>query len=293
MKLQFLGTAAAEGVPSVFCRCATCEAARRHKGKDIRRRASVLINDELLIDMGPDLFNVGYENGISLGDIKWTLQTHPHDDHLDAGSFFSRNEGTLVSGLQPMIWYTNQSGVDRMDVLTGSKPGTFLSEENQRRHAMTISLIEPWEAFSFGHYNVQSVAANHDDRAKAMLFAIEDTTSGGRVFYGTDTGPLPDNTWERLAALGWSFDVFVLDHTIGTGPRNQRHLNAEQFLEEVAHARSLRLLSDRTRVIAHHFAHHSNPPHDEFVAIAAKSGYEPAWDGLVVDVLPQDRNDSA
>ena len=50
MKLIFLGTAAAEGVPALFCNCKTCEKTRKLKGKNIRKWSSILINDNLIID---------------------------------------------------------------------------------------------------------------------------------------------------------------------------------------------------------------------------------------------------
>ena len=36
MKLTFLGTSAAEGVPSLYCDCETCEKTRILKGNDHR-----------------------------------------------------------------------------------------------------------------------------------------------------------------------------------------------------------------------------------------------------------------
>ena len=38
MKIRFLGTAAAEGWPAVFCACESCKRAERLGGKDIRTR---------------------------------------------------------------------------------------------------------------------------------------------------------------------------------------------------------------------------------------------------------------
>ncbi len=37
MKLKILGSAAAEGVPALFCVCPVCQAARENGGRDIRR----------------------------------------------------------------------------------------------------------------------------------------------------------------------------------------------------------------------------------------------------------------
>ena len=56
MELLFLGTAAAEVIPSMYCNCDTCKIARIKKGKNIRNRSAVLINDDLCIDFRPDIF---------------------------------------------------------------------------------------------------------------------------------------------------------------------------------------------------------------------------------------------
>ena len=53
MKITMLGTAAI-GYPFAFCNCENCKLARIHKGKSIRKRASILINDNLLVDLTPD-----------------------------------------------------------------------------------------------------------------------------------------------------------------------------------------------------------------------------------------------
>ena len=52
MKITMLGTAAI-GYPLTFCNCENCKQARIHKGKSIRKRASILINDDLtkIIDL--------------------------------------------------------------------------------------------------------------------------------------------------------------------------------------------------------------------------------------------------
>ena len=70
MKLIFLGTAAATGMPLVFCNCDVCKQARINKGKDFRTRSSVIINDEMMIDLGPDVPSQANNYNIDLGKIK-------------------------------------------------------------------------------------------------------------------------------------------------------------------------------------------------------------------------------
>ena len=37
MEIQYLGTAAAEGLPALFCDCETCRKARNIGGKEVRK----------------------------------------------------------------------------------------------------------------------------------------------------------------------------------------------------------------------------------------------------------------
>ena len=82
MKIQFLGTAAAEGMPAVFCNCAVCQEARRLGGKNIRTRSQALIDDQLLIDLPADTYMHFLTNGIEGDRIGHLLITHSHEDHL-------------------------------------------------------------------------------------------------------------------------------------------------------------------------------------------------------------------
>ena len=50
MKIKYYGTAAAEGIPGLFCSCEVCEKARKSGGKNIRTRSQTVINDDLMID---------------------------------------------------------------------------------------------------------------------------------------------------------------------------------------------------------------------------------------------------
>ena len=82
MKLKYLGTAAAEGYPAMFCDCENCRRALKEKGKNIRSRSQAIIDNELLIDFPCDTYYHCMLNGINLHDIHNCLITHVHRDHL-------------------------------------------------------------------------------------------------------------------------------------------------------------------------------------------------------------------
>ena len=78
MRFQYLGTAAAEGWPGVFCRCAVCEEARALGGRHIRTRSQAMINDDLLLDFPGDTYMHALHYGLDLAKIQYLFVTHCH-----------------------------------------------------------------------------------------------------------------------------------------------------------------------------------------------------------------------
>lgn len=284
MRLTFLGTAASEGYPNAFCGCAACDAARNTGGRNIRRRSSALINDDLLIDIGPDLMAASWSLNLPLHSVRYALQTHEHGDHLDPGHFFSRSASCGVPDVRELSWYSSRgAGALAAGRLRDVAGVTLLQEpELMARLSLRHQPISPYETTLIGDYRVFSVPANHGDGIEAMLHAIE--RNGRRLFYATDTGSLPDEVWRALAGEGWQFDLVAMDHTFGFAGRSTGHMNAEQFQEQVAAMRRYGLIRPDTRLLATHLAHHSNPLHEELARFGADRGYEIAYDGLVVEV---------
>ena len=73
MKLTYLGTAAAEGFPAIFCNCEFCKEARKLKGKNIRTRSQSIINDDLLIDFPADSYMHFLQQDIEADKIKYLV----------------------------------------------------------------------------------------------------------------------------------------------------------------------------------------------------------------------------
>ena len=142
MKLMYLGTAAAEGVPAVFCQCSNCREAMRRGGKDIRFRSGALVNDHILIDFSPDLYAAKLRFQLDLGDVRSVLVTHAHMDHFnreDIGMFIPPyahvdHPGTLTlygSSFTEKVWneYT----------------GEQLLKEPEVTKAVTFRTLAPFE----------------------------------------------------------------------------------------------------------------------------------------------------
>ena len=82
MYITYLGTAAAEGVPAIFCDCEHCRYARAVGGKEIRMRSGALIDGKLKIDFGPDAYAQSLRFNLNYVPVNHVLITHSHEDHF-------------------------------------------------------------------------------------------------------------------------------------------------------------------------------------------------------------------
>ena len=107
MRVTFLGTAAANAFPEAFCKCNNCEQARKLGGLSLRKRSSVLVNDDLIIDLGPDIMAASQIHGCLLTNVQYCLQTHPHADHMDLSHLLSRSPDFGTVGTPILNFYAS------------------------------------------------------------------------------------------------------------------------------------------------------------------------------------------
>jgi len=284
MIITFLGTSAANAYPEAFCRCKNCEQARILGGKSIRKRSAALINDDLLIDLGPDIMTASNIHNCSLSGVRYCLQTHAHADHLDTSHFLSRSPGYGVVGA-PRLHFFASSGtlryiahlLEQDCALAG-----FLDPEVGERLNLEVHQINPQQSLTMGSYIVTAFPANHDPIVEPLLYAIQ--MNGRTIFYGTDTATLPEETWRGFHKHKLQFDLVILDHTYDPNDPGSDHLTANKVMEHVARMRNEDLLTQNARAFATHIAHEGNPTHPELADFAKQHGYEIAYDGLVLEV---------
>jgi len=283
MFITFLGTGAANGYPEAFCRCPNCEEARALGGPSLRKRSSVLVNDDLLIDYGPDVLVASMLHGRALTHVQFCLQTHSHADHLDTSHFLSRSPEYGVVGAPRLHFYASAGSLkDAARRMRDFSPATILDPPIGERLNLTIHPVEAFQAFAAGPYQVTAFPANHDPSVEPLLYAIE--ADGRAIFYGTDTARLLPETWQAFHRHGLRFDLVILDHTYGLNEPGTDHLSARQFVEHIARMREEGLLKASGRALATHISHPGNPVYPKLAAFAAQHGYEVAYDGLSVEV---------
>ena len=282
MQLTFLGTAAAPSMPIPFCLCTVCSEARRVGGKNLRRRSSLVINDDLLVDIGPDIAAASFQHQISLAGIGICLQTHPHADHLDIGFLLSRHAeyGTEVSG--DLLLAGSDETLHAIDefVTQQSAYGSIFDSETQSALKLKLLSLTPFEAYSIDGYHITGYPASHGNDQGFLLYSI--VQGDHAVFYGTDTSVLSEEVWERLQLEHIRYDVVILDHTYGIGfeSRPADHLASKDVAAHADRFRECGLLKDNGLVYATHLSHEGILEHDELDAYAMEQGYRVAYDGL-------------
>ncbi len=284
MNLTFLGTSAANAYPDAFCCCDHCEQARTLGGPSLRKRAAALINDDLLIDLGPDIMTASSLHQCRLTNVRYCLQTHGHADHLDASHLLSRSPEYGVVGAPRLHWYASAATLRIADDLLAADlaPGTLLDPAVAERLNLVLYPVSPLQPFTVGPYRVIAVPAVHDPRVEPLLYII--THDKRCIFYGTDTAELPEPIWQTFHQLGLRFDLVVLDHTYGPDVAADDHLNALQVAHYAERLRAEGLLRETGRVLGTHLSHDGTPPHPAMAAYAAYHGYEIAYDGLRIEL---------
>lgn len=282
MKVTFLGTSAANANPEAFCQCPNCTRARELGGPSLRKRSAVLVNDDLLIDLGPDVQTAAQMYNCSLTAVRYCLQTHAHSDHLDASHLLSRSPEWGVMGAPLLHFYASRGTLQAAaQVLERDlAPAGFLAPETGEFLNLELHPVEALQTLTAGPYRVTAFAANHDPVVEPLLYAVE--RGEHSLFYGTDTAALPEEFWQALHRRQLRFELVVWDHTYGPGEEERDHLSAREVIAYAARMREEGLLAEGGRVLATHIAHEGNPAHPELAAFAARHGYEVAYDGMVV-----------
>ncbi len=274
MKLKFLGTAAAEGVPGLFCSCEVCKKAWAKGGRNHRTRSQTLIDEGLLIDFGPDSMVHSQKYGLDLTAIQTLLVTHVHEDHwfptdltyLRPG-FSAVPEGYMLTicgseDLEPDIRKLEEAGVTHL-----------------RYQKMT-----PFVPFVVGNYTVTALKAWHGTE-HPLVYVISDGKK--TVLYDHDSDVFCEESYAYLKTAGLHFDLVSMDCTGGAAEdlpyRGHmclgRNKIARQMLLDIGAA------DENTVFVLNHFSHNGKDVgYDEFAEIGARDGFLVTYDGMEVEV---------
>ena len=185
MKITYLGTAAAEGFPAIFCNCDYCKMAKKLGGKNIRTRSQAIINDDLLIDFPADTYSHFLNNGIDGDKIKSLLITHSHQDHLYTDDFKMRCGA-----------FSHNMRNKELNICCGTGAYKKITEIDITENQIKLSLMPYFEPQSVGEYMVTALPARHFDGDGALFYMIQKENK--TLLYAHDTGYFFDEVFEYI-----------------------------------------------------------------------------------------------
>ena len=278
MRIKFLGTAAYEGHPSMYCHCPNCDEARRLGGKNLRARTQAIIDDDLLIDFGPDTYMNGMRFNLDYSKIKCILVTHSHGDHFVPAQLRSRGKSYATGLIEPVITVCGNSKIGQK-LADGNLISSDAAESTVR-----FSEIKEYETKKIGDYTVTSMLAHHMPTENALVYIIE--KNGKTIFYCLDTGKLLDSDYEFLKKQGKRFDFIAFDCTYGTVEADKYggHMSLYDDANVFSKLKAIDAADEHTRVAVTHFAHWHTPSHEQMQRLADEFGFTVCYDGIEFEV---------
>ncbi len=279
MKLQFLGTAAAEGIPAIFCECNVCKTARARGGKEIRTRSQSIINRDLLIDLSADSYMHSIVNNIDFTPICHCIITHTHSDHLYPAELQNRING--FSNTRKEIHTLNLYGTK--SVLDIIKATSFYKNLISDK-AIEFHLIKPYNPFKILDYTVTAYEAAHDPKSDPVFYSVEQ--NGKCILHANDTGIFKESVWNYLKKNKQHFDLVSFDCTGG----NMEITYTDVHLD-VKTARQMRdklikigAADGDTVFVLNHFTHNSSFVLYKEMCELLKDEFVISYDGLTLDI---------
>ena len=278
MKITYYGTAAAEGIPALFCECPTCAEARRRGGKNVRTRSQALLDDTLLIDYPADSYMHALLYGMPLTGISHCLITHAHADHLYTDDFHMRAKGfapVVPDGAETLHLY----GSSRVKLALAETMFCRFGDENR----LAFHELRHGSHYEIGGYRVTPLTALHDVHAGPFIYIIE--KDGKALLYGNDTGIFPEQAWQTIREMGVRFDLVSLDCTAGNGPMNyDSHMNLERNILVRDRLLAMGAADEKTVFCCNHFSHNGGGVlFEEFSEIALRAGFLTSYDGMTLE----------
>ncbi len=293
MILQYLGTAAAEGIPALFCQCPVCQRARAAGGREMRTRSGALIDGKLKLDFGPDSYVHMLRYGLDYTSLQGVLITHSHTDHLNPDELEYRIPGYCYreDGSKPqstLTFYGNEK--------TGQSIQRYTSHPS---HCLAFRRMIPFETASVGDYRVTALEAVHCQDMGSGLFPVQfrDRTiyrseealiyliekDGQRILYAHDTCEFTEANMAYLA--GKRLDLVSLDCTGGARHYDYSgwvgHMNSESCLRMREKLIASGAADERTLFVASHFSHNGYTAFEDIQRVTP--GFIIAYDGLTLD----------
>lgn len=280
MKITFLGTGSM-GCPLAFCNCDNCKKIRETKGKSIRKKASLLINDDLLIDISPDTQSAMDTYDKDMGNISYLLITHAHQDHVDTEVLTARMPYQTEKNLKHLELVASEDCINVINTLTKYFENIDLDDSKTIDELdLTIHKVNHNDKLIFGDYEVKVLESTHAPQFGSLIYLIK--YDNKTILYATDSKEFTDDVVEALKE--YKLDILIMDHTLGAGENSYSHLNENAFIRQIETLKKFNIVNKNTLIYGTHISHEVIGIHEDIEERAIKNGYHMAYDGLEIEI---------
>lgn len=257
MELLFLGTGAADWSVK-YKSCA-----------HYRRLSSALVDGELLIDPGPQIYEFAEDIGKPdlYKNVKNVILTHSHGDHLNA---------------EALVRLNTESG---FAVRFFAHPGAFKKLERVQGLPKLMPLT-PGQSEAVGEYEVVPCLANHGDLQVGEIPLNYIVKKGERsFFYGSDSGWIMYPTYRLIKQ--YRPNAIIFECTIGHAPGDDRvfgHTSAAMLGIMTETINAQHAAADDCHFYATHMARTLHGTHEDSQKLLAPYKVIPAYDGMKITI---------
>ncbi|MBW1680120.1 MAG: MBL fold metallo-hydrolase [Deltaproteobacteria bacterium] len=224
LKLTFLGTGAAWGLPELSCDCLICRDMRRKREK--RERSALLLSgpSTLLLDCGPDIKGQLARHGVDRPDA--VLISHEHGDHyLGLDELFAYKRVAPRGTFEPIPVYLTPKSWETISVRFG-----YLEEMG----VISPHLVEPGRWFEAARFNVFPFKTDHGRFASGSVGFLVKTKNVSsrplRLVYTSDLVDLPEFPAEIKRPDYLVIQAFWLNEPAKNTPRHMSFQRALEFI---------------------------------------------------------------
>ncbi len=274
MKIKYLGTAAAEGIPAPFCHCSVCEYARKMRGREIRTRTQAIVDDKILLDFGPDTYMHTLEYDLDLSAFEVCFITHSHSDHLFVHDILMRkgNHALYDKEIPPLSIYGGTGVRESFDL----KEHDYITKDGRVifKNAVTYRPIH------YKNHSITPLPACHKTK-DPLIYLIE---SGEKsLLYAHDTDYFREDVWQYLSNRNVPLDLVSLDCTEGAKHIDYHgHMNFERDALVRERMLDLKIADEHTKFVACHFSHNGLITYRQ--AVESTFDFLIAYDGMEIEV---------
>lgn len=254
MRIKFLGTGAAEGIPSMGCECTHCTRARQEGGKLVRERSAILFSlpgYKLLVDTPPNIRAMLAKNEVT--QLDGIFLTHEHYDH--------------TSGIEEFLYWRKD-----VDLFAEKRVYNRIARADWGEGLSDVAFYLPYRpgvVVRFDGFFITPFAVHHS----APCFGLAIYEGEQKIVYTSDgDSRFPNHT--RCLMRG--AHLLIVNTPFFVNPPGEAHLGVDEAI-------GLKEEMGAEKLILTHI-NHFNRPHDELQEYVSQfEGVTVAYDGMEVE----------